>query len=184
MEKTDVQHSHAVVAHMRNAEDAEILRRRYSPRQVLDLMGRFDFAVGMRLHFLIFAVLRGTPFAALPYASKVRGLLQDLDMPAPPLESVGIGQLIATIDQAWDSRDSIRSTIRASRPAMQSRARETNTYLLNFLRERLPDRMTAALALHERPNAGAPDARVSEGESSRVEKLLTSPASVTDRKRF
>ena len=39
MEKTDVQHSHAVVAHMQNAERAEILRRRYSPRQILDLMG-------------------------------------------------------------------------------------------------------------------------------------------------
>ena len=76
MEKTDVQHSHGVVAHMQNAERAEILRRRYSPRQILDLMGRFEFAVGMRLHFLIFAALRGTPFAALPYASKVTGLLE------------------------------------------------------------------------------------------------------------
>jgi polysaccharide pyruvyl transferase WcaK-like protein len=66
-----VQHGHAVVAHMRNSERAEIIRRRYSPRQILDLMGRFDLAVGMRLHFLIFAALRGTPFAALPYASKV-----------------------------------------------------------------------------------------------------------------
>ncbi len=55
MEKTDVQHSHAVVARMQNAERAEILRRRYSPRQVLHLMGRFEFVVGMRLHFLIFA---------------------------------------------------------------------------------------------------------------------------------
>ena len=64
MERTDVQHSHAVVAHMQNAERAEILRRKYSPRQILDLMGRFEFAVGMRLHFLIFAALRGTPFAA------------------------------------------------------------------------------------------------------------------------
>jgi polysaccharide pyruvyl transferase WcaK-like protein len=62
MEKFDVQHSHAVVAHMRFPERAEILRRRYSSRQILDLMGRFDFAVGMRLHFLIFAALRGTPF--------------------------------------------------------------------------------------------------------------------------
>src|SRR5690606_31430575 len=35
MEVTDVQHSHAVVAHMKNAEGAEILRRRYSPRQIL-----------------------------------------------------------------------------------------------------------------------------------------------------
>ena len=49
MEKTDVQHSHAVVAHMRNSERAEILRRRYSPRQILDLRGRLEFAVGMRL---------------------------------------------------------------------------------------------------------------------------------------
>jgi polysaccharide pyruvyl transferase WcaK-like protein len=58
MERTDVQHSHGVVAHMeQNAERAEILRRRYSPRQILSLIGRFDFAVGMRLHFLIFAAL-------------------------------------------------------------------------------------------------------------------------------
>src|SRR5690606_29789743 len=49
MEKTDVQHSHAVVAGMRNAERVEIIRRRYSPRQVLGLMQHFDFGVGMRL---------------------------------------------------------------------------------------------------------------------------------------
>ncbi|MGN6109261.1 MAG: polysaccharide pyruvyl transferase family protein, partial [Kofleriaceae bacterium] len=48
MEKTDVQHSHAVISHMRYAERAELLRRRYSPRQLLDLMGRLEFAVGMR----------------------------------------------------------------------------------------------------------------------------------------
>ncbi len=58
-------------------------------------MGRFEFAVGMRLHFLIFAALRGAPFAALPYASKVTGLLEDLEMETPPLGSIGIGQLIA-----------------------------------------------------------------------------------------
>src|SRR5690606_28708417 len=69
MEKTDVQHSHAVVAGMRNAERVEIIRRRYSPRQVLGLMQHFDFGVGMRLHFLIFAAMQGVPFTALPYAS-------------------------------------------------------------------------------------------------------------------
>ncbi|HEX6528519.1 MAG TPA: polysaccharide pyruvyl transferase family protein, partial [Burkholderiales bacterium] len=89
MEKFDVQHSHAVVAHMRFPEKAEILRRRYSSRQILDLMGRFDFAVGMRLHFLIFAALRGTPFSPLPYASKVSGLLEDLGLDTPPLGDIG-----------------------------------------------------------------------------------------------
>jgi len=136
MEKTDVQHSHAVIAHMQNAERAELLRRHYSPRQILDLMGRFEFAVGMRLHFLIFAALRGTPFAALPYASKVTGLLEDLDMDSPPLGSIGIGQLIARIDRLWDKRELIRSKICDRVPRLRARAHETNDLLLRLLQER------------------------------------------------
>jgi polysaccharide pyruvyl transferase CsaB len=135
MEKTDVQHSHAVVAHMNNAERAEILRRKYSPRQILDLMGRFELAVGMRLHFLIFAALRGTPFAALPYASKVSGLLEDLEMDAPPLGDIGIGQLIARIDRSWDARADIRAAIARRRPVLRDRAAQTNQLLLSLLGE-------------------------------------------------
>jgi polysaccharide pyruvyl transferase CsaB len=141
MERTDVQHSHGVVAHMQNAERAEILRRRYSPRQILSLMGRFDFAVGMRLHFLIFAALRGTPFAALPYASKVLGLLEDLEMETPPLADIGIGQLIASIDRSWDTREQIRAKIGQRLPGLKSRARQTNEFLVGLVRERFPERI-------------------------------------------
>jgi polysaccharide pyruvyl transferase CsaB len=133
MEKFDVQHSHAVVAHMRFPERAEILRRRYSSRQILDLMGRFDFAVGMRLHFLIFAALRGTPFSALPYASKVAGLVEDLGMDTPPLGSIGIGELIGRIDRKWDMREEIRARISERVPALRSRARQANQALLRLL---------------------------------------------------
>jgi polysaccharide pyruvyl transferase CsaB len=137
MEKADVQHSHGVVAHMQNPEKAEILRRRYSPRQILDLVGRLDFAVGMRLHFLIFAALRGTPFAALPYASKVTGLLEALGMEMPPLGSIGIGQLLATIDRSWDTRAAIRENINQRLPALRERARETNRLLLALVEKRI-----------------------------------------------
>lgn len=137
MEKTDVQHSHAVVARMQAAERAEILRRHYSPRQILDVMGRFDLAVGMRLHFLIFAALRGTPFSALPYASKVTGLLEDLGMEAPPLGNIGIGELIARIDSSWDTRAKLRATITEKVPALQARARQTNELLLQLVEERI-----------------------------------------------
>jgi polysaccharide pyruvyl transferase CsaB len=137
MEKTDVQHSHAVVSHMQNAERAEILRRQYSPRQILDLMGRFDLAVGMRLHFLIFAALRGTPFAALPYASKVSGLLEDLGMGTAPLGNIGIGELIARIDLSWDTRAALRAKIGERVPALRARARQTNELLLGLIDERI-----------------------------------------------
>lgn len=136
MEKADVQHSHAVVAHMQNAERAEILRRKYSPRQILDLMGRFELCVGMRLHFLIFAALHGTPFAALPYASKVSGLLEDLGMETPPLGSIGIGELIAQIDRSWDTRAKIREQIRERLPELRTRAHRTNELLLDFIGNR------------------------------------------------
>jgi polysaccharide pyruvyl transferase CsaB len=133
MEKFDVQHSHAVVAHMRFPEHAEILRRRYSSRQILDLVGRFDFVVGMRLHFLIFAALRGTPFSPLPYASKVSGLLEDLGMDTPPLESIGIGQLIGRIDRKWDTREAVRARISEHVPALRERAKLPNAALLHLL---------------------------------------------------
>jgi polysaccharide pyruvyl transferase CsaB len=133
MERTDVQHSHGVVAHMYNSERAEILRRAYTPQQTLDLLGRFEFAVGMRLHFMIFAALQGTPFVALPYATKVEGFLDELEMEMPPLDDIGIGQMIARIDRSWDNREDIRSRIKRRLPALQSRARETNQLLVQLL---------------------------------------------------
>jgi polysaccharide pyruvyl transferase CsaB len=133
MEKIDVQQSHGVVSHMRYAEKAEILRRRYSPRQILDLMGKLDFAVGMRLHFLILAALAGTPFASLPYAPKVSGLLDDLGIDAPPLDEMGVGQLIARIDRKWDTRDALREQIAQRLPALKQRAERTNELLIEAL---------------------------------------------------
>jgi polysaccharide pyruvyl transferase CsaB len=136
MEKTDVQHSHAVVSHMQNAERSAILRRRYTARQILDLMGRLDFAVGMRLHFLIFAARRGTPFAALPYAPKVTGLLEDLGMDTRPLENIGVGQLIARIDRRWDVRDEVRQQIEQRGPPLITRAERSLQLLAPMLQHR------------------------------------------------
>lgn len=133
MERTDIQHSHAVVAHMRNSDRAEVLRRTYSPQEILGLVGHFEFAVGMRLHFLIFAALRGVPFTGLPYASKVEGFLQDLGVEEPPLGEVGIGQLIARIDYSWDTRAQIRQNIKTRLPVLQQRAKETNRLVLELL---------------------------------------------------
>lgn len=83
--------------------------------------------------FFHFAALRGIPFAALPYVSKVTGLLEDLDMPTPPLGSIGIGQLIARIDRSWDTRAKLRTKIRERLPSLRARAQETNRLLLELI---------------------------------------------------
>lgn len=136
----DTQHSHAVIAKMLRAQRATVLKGEYTSGQVLSWMGKFDFALGMRLHFLMFAAIQGTPFVALPYAGKVSGFLEALGLPAPPLNLVNAGRLIAYLDESWDRRRSMRTQIAQALPALQERARETHRILLEVLTgQRLAD---------------------------------------------
>jgi len=87
----------------------------------------------MRLHFLIFAAIQGTPFVALPYAGKVGGFLEALGLPSPPLNLVNPGRLIAHLDESWDRRRSMRTKIAESLPPLQERSKETHRLLLELI---------------------------------------------------
>jgi polysaccharide pyruvyl transferase CsaB len=134
----DSQHSHAVIAKMLRAQRARVLNGEFTSGQLLSLMGHFDFAVGMRLHFLIFAALRNVPFVALPYAGKVAGFLEDLKLPSPPLHLVNPGRLCAHLDESWDARKSLRSSLAKSVPALQERSRQTVKMALELLNRGKP----------------------------------------------
>jgi len=90
----------------------------------------------MRLHFLIFAALRGVPFVALPYAGKVSGFLEDLRLPTPPLHLVNPGRLCAHLDESWDNRRALRSTLLKSVPELQERSRQTIKIAVELLEQR------------------------------------------------
>jgi polysaccharide pyruvyl transferase WcaK-like protein len=135
----DVQHSHGVVGQMRHAQRATVLKREYTPGQIVSLLRRFQFSVGMRLHFLIFSALAGLPFAALPYATKVTGFLRELQLPTPSLEHVSIGELIAHIDRSWDERVSLRERIQAGLSELQICARANNDMAVRLLSESRPN---------------------------------------------
>jgi polysaccharide pyruvyl transferase CsaB len=134
--RQDAQHSHAVISQMAHAHRAMVLKGEYTPGQLLSLIGHFDFAVGMRLHFLIFAALKGVPFVALPYASKVAGFLEDLEIEMPPLKHVNAGQLIAYIDRSWDLRRSLQARLDEALPPLKERAKRTHAIALRLLADR------------------------------------------------
>jgi polysaccharide pyruvyl transferase CsaB len=129
----DVQHSHAVVSKMANPQRAHVLKREYTPGEMLSLVKHFDFAVGMRLHFLIFAALQRVPFVPLPYGSKVAGFLEDLGMPAPRVQRINAGQLIAHLDRSLDTRQELRRRIEENLPGLIDRARLTNRLAVQVL---------------------------------------------------
>jgi polysaccharide pyruvyl transferase WcaK-like protein len=130
----DMQHSHAVVARMLRPQRAAVLKGEYTPGQLMTIMDRFSFAVGMRLHFMIFSALRHVPFVALPYAAKVGGFLDQIGIGAPPIELVNAGRLIAHIDRSWDRRRSLKRRIERALPALQASARQTHELMLGLLR--------------------------------------------------
>jgi polysaccharide pyruvyl transferase WcaK-like protein len=102
-----------------------------------------SFAVGMRLHFLIFAGIQKIPFVPLPYASKVAGLLSDLEMPMPPITALNVGKLCAFLDRSWDLRERIRKKLEVRVPPLQERARKTNQILCELLQSVRPKQIDA-----------------------------------------
>lgn len=124
MERADVREAHRVIGSMTLPEYAHVLPYRHTPRQILGLMRHLDMAVGMRLHFMIFAAVAGTPLIALPYASKVSDFLVSLGIEPRPLHTRA-GTFLADLDRLWDHREEHRSLVARRVPALQAAARLT-----------------------------------------------------------
>ncbi|MFJ4468590.1 polysaccharide pyruvyl transferase family protein [Streptomyces sp. NPDC089424] len=126
MERQDVHHAHGVLSRMTAPDRGRILHSVYSPGQVLGFMNHLDLAVGMRLHFVIFAALSGLPVLPLPYSGKVFDFSRRIGAPA----LVGVareqaGLLLAEVDRLWDEFPQRRDELEARVQALRGAARET-----------------------------------------------------------
>jgi polysaccharide pyruvyl transferase CsaB len=134
MEPGDVREAHRVIAEMGLPDRASVLKGHFGPRDVLGIMGELDLAVGMRLHFIVFAALSGVPVLALPYASKVTSFLERVGLPTPRLiEREHTGALLAAIDRVWDLRHERTNQVRAGLAALQHDARRTPSLVTELL---------------------------------------------------
>jgi polysaccharide pyruvyl transferase WcaK-like protein len=137
LEAKDVRQAHCVMGRMALPERAWVLRRSYGPRELRGLMEHLDLAVGMRLHFLLFAATAGVPIAALPYASKVLDFLGALDIASPDAEHASRGgMLLSHIDRLWDRREDQVRHIAERLPRLQDAARDNVRAIVDLLGQR------------------------------------------------
>ena len=69
------------------------------PSQWLNLLGRLDLLVGMRLHAVIMALKNKVPTAGIAYDPKVANVLKEFDQPALNLENEDMSEL----ESSWEN---------------------------------------------------------------------------------
>lgn len=62
-------------------QKAYCLKNRYTPSQILGIVGCFNVMISMRLHTLIFAAVKNVPMLGVIYDPKVEYYLRELEMP-------------------------------------------------------------------------------------------------------
>lgn len=134
MEHQDMRHAHRVIAEMGGPDRAWVLKGTHGPKEMLGLIGQLDLAIGMRLHFLIFAALAGVPVVALPYASKVTAFLDRVGLQGPQLvQHQHAGALLAAVDREWDLRAEQARLVGERLPALKQQSRETAPLVASLL---------------------------------------------------
>jgi polysaccharide pyruvyl transferase WcaK-like protein len=81
----------------------------------------------------MFAARQNVPFVSLPYASKIAGFIEELELPTPPLDNLNAGTLLAHIDRSWDTQKTLRNRIARNLPALVARAKENHAILREIL---------------------------------------------------
>ncbi|MFW5855741.1 MAG: polysaccharide pyruvyl transferase CsaB [Bacillota bacterium] len=117
-------------------EEAKLIEEFIPPRSMINLIGNFDFFLGVRLHSLIFSAVNAVPFVGISYDPKVDSLLSELELESGlSTESCPLTLLQDNIDYFWHNRDLIKDKLIKKGREYRDKARKNAEMALNLLEE-------------------------------------------------
>ncbi len=83
-----------------------------TPSELISILGKMKFSIGMRLHFLVFSIISNVPAISMSYDPKINSLMEYMELPSPISSSgIDIDELKKMTDYLVTDAESIREKI-------------------------------------------------------------------------
>ncbi len=113
-------------------EKGYMLEKRYTPGQILGIVGCFDLMISMRLHSLIFAAVQNVPMVGIIYDPKIEYYLKELDMPEGGdvrSERLDSNKIYSQVCDIFDNMEKYKACLKAKADTMIKKADENDRLL-------------------------------------------------------
>lgn len=126
----DIAVSKKVSSMMKNK--SYVLTNRYTPAEMMGIVGRVDVMVSMRLHTLIFAAVKNIPMVGIIYDPKIEYYLKELDMPEGGdvrSEKLDSDRITSVTLDIFENMNKYKSILKSKADIMMSKADENDVLL-------------------------------------------------------
>jgi len=130
----DVHISEEILSLMKN--QADVLKVKLEPEELLSLLTRLSLVVGVRLHSIIFSSMANIPFIALNYDPKVKYFVEDLGLSELLLEideDISLKNFQKKIEYIRKNNDKIKDILLKKVNNLEVKALANNELVFRFL---------------------------------------------------
>jgi len=130
----DVHTSEEILSLMKN--QADVLKTKLEPEELLSLLSRLSLVVGVRLHSIIFSSMANIPFVAFNYDPKVKNFVEDLGLSELLLEideNTSLKNIQKKIEQIRKNNDKIKDILLEKVNTLEVKALANNELVFKFL---------------------------------------------------
>ena len=130
----DVHISEEILSLMKN--QADVLKIKLEPEELLSLLSRLSLMVGVRLHSIIFSSMANIPFIAFDYDPKVKYFVEDLGLSELLLEineDISLKYFQEKIEYVRENNDKIKENLLKKVNNLEEKALANNELVFKFL---------------------------------------------------
>jgi len=130
----DVHVSEEILSLMKN--QADILKAKLEPEELISILSRLSLVVGVRLHSIIFSSMANIPFIAVNYDPKVKYFVEDLGLSELLLEideDMSLKNIQEKIKYIRENNDKIKDILLEKVNNLEEKALANNKLVFKFL---------------------------------------------------